>query len=174
MSTGWKVLIGVLLGAVTAWMIQGWRLGAEIAEKDAYAARLSASYSDQMATFANNARDGESAARIEEQRRAAAQQQVIQNARQQTYQAMVDRDAADAVAGRLRKRVDDIAAAARRRPGSGNPSLTAGSPTAADPIGVLADVLSRADERAGILAAYADQARIAGVACERAYESLGR
>ncbi|WP_441616160.1 MULTISPECIES: DUF2514 family protein [unclassified Cupriavidus] len=40
------------------------------------------------------------------------------------------------------------------------------------PIGTLADVLSRADQRAGILAGYADVAGIAGQACERAYDSL--
>ncbi|MCT9015390.1 DUF2514 family protein, partial [Cupriavidus gilardii] len=33
---------------------------------------------------------------------------------------------------------------------------------------------SRADRRAGILAEYADAARIAGQACERAYDALSR
>lgn len=42
----------------------------------------------------------------------------------------------------------------------------------ADAIGVLADVLGRADERAGILAAAADQARARGGACERAYDTV--
>ncbi|MFG0659304.1 DUF2514 family protein [Delftia sp. WSY_13] len=42
----------------------------------------------------------------------------------------------------------------------------------ADAIGVLADVLGRADERAGILAAAADQARARGAACERAYDTV--
>ena len=39
-----------------------------------------------------------------------------------------------------------------------------------DPIGVLADVLGRADERASILADLADRRGIAGRACERAYD----
>lgn len=39
-------------------------------------------------------------------------------------------------------------------------------PAASDPAGVLADVLSQSDERSGILAKYADSARIAGEACE--------
>lgn len=43
---------------------------------------------------------------------------------------------------------------------------------AGDAIGVLADVLSRADRRAGVLAAYADTARAAGIKCERDYDAL--
>ncbi|KAA0943668.1 DUF2514 family protein [Pseudomonas sp. ANT_H14] len=37
---------------------------------------------------------------------------------------------------------------------------------------VLADVLKRADERAGEMAVAYDRARIAGLTCERSYESL--
>jgi hypothetical protein len=37
---------------------------------------------------------------------------------------------------------------------------------------VLADLLSRADERAGELAAAYDRARAAGLACEQAYDAL--
>jgi hypothetical protein len=37
---------------------------------------------------------------------------------------------------------------------------------------VLADVLSRIDAAAGELAAYADRSRVAGMACEAAYDSL--
>ncbi len=42
----------------------------------------------------------------------------------------------------------------------------------ADAIGVLANVLGRADERAGILASTADQARARGAACERAFDTV--
>lgn len=41
---------------------------------------------------------------------------------------------------------------------------------ASDPIGVLADVLGRADERASVLAEIADRRYIAGRACEREYD----
>ncbi|WP_425591458.1 DUF2514 family protein [Brenneria nigrifluens] len=37
---------------------------------------------------------------------------------------------------------------------------------------LLADVLQRADDRAGELAAYADRARVAGLTCERAYDAI--
>ena len=48
------------------------------------------------------------------------------------------------------------------------------SATTGDPIGVLADVLRSADERAGVPAEYADAARIAGQRCERDYDALRR
>jgi len=43
---------------------------------------------------------------------------------------------------------------------------------AGDAIVVLADVLARADRRAGDLAAYADTTRTAGLKCERDYDAL--
>ncbi|MCW5648339.1 MAG: DUF2514 family protein [Ramlibacter sp.] len=43
---------------------------------------------------------------------------------------------------------------------------------AGDAIGVLSDVLSRADRRAGLLASYADAAHAAGLKCERDYDAL--
>lgn len=76
-----------------------------------------------------------------------------------------DRDRASAAARSLRDRL----AAIQR---SANPAPIAAGEATSDPIGVLAVVLSRADDRAGILAAYADAARTAGQACERAYDSL--
>lgn len=45
-------------------------------------------------------------------------------------------------------------------------------PAAGDAIGVLADVLGRADRRAGVLASVADAARAAGLKCERDYDAL--
>ena len=45
-------------------------------------------------------------------------------------------------------------------------------PTTDDPIGVLALVLGRADERASILADLADERGVAGRACERIYDEV--
>ncbi len=47
-------------------------------------------------------------------------------------------------------------------------------PAAGDALGVLADVLSRADRRAGVLAAAADAAHAAGAQCEADYDALTR
>lgn len=80
--------------------------------------------------------------------------------------ARADARASDLVADGLRKQLAQYATAIRR------PATTGGSAPAGDPIGVLADVLARADERAGKLAEFADAAHIAGLACERSYDAL--
>ena len=106
------------------------------------------------------------AARVEEQRRTAAQSEIANDANQQRTAALADAFAARAAAGSLQQRVDQLVAAAR------NPAATAGSPAAGDALDLLADVLGRADQRAGELAEYADRARIAGQQCERDYDAL--
>ena len=53
-----------------------------------------------------------------------------------------------------------------------NPTPAGGGAPAEDPLFLLSDLLSRADERAGELAEFADRAHIAGRACEAAYDSL--
>ncbi|WP_407971478.1 DUF2514 family protein [Burkholderia pyrrocinia] len=106
------------------------------------------------------------AARTEEQRRTAAQSEIAKDANQQRTAALADAFAARAAAGSLQQRVDQLVAAAR------HPAAAAGSPAAGDTLDLLADVLGRADQRAGELAEYADRARIAGQQCERDYDAL--
>ncbi|RTY70675.1 DUF2514 family protein, partial [Pseudomonas veronii] len=48
----------------------------------------------------------------------------------------------------------------------------AASAAATRAVMVLADVLKRADQRAGDLAGFADQSHSRGVTCERAYDGL--
>lgn len=104
------------------------------------------------------------AARAEEQRRTTEQTEIANDATKKADAARADARAAAVTADRLRQRLAQLVA--------GNPGATApGSPTG-DAIGVLADVLGRADKRAGILADYADAARIAGQACEQSYGAL--
>ncbi|WP_321849688.1 DUF2514 family protein [Burkholderia diffusa] len=105
-------------------------------------------------------------ARAEEQRRTAAQSEIAKDANQQRTAALADAFAARAAAGSLQQRVDQLVAAAR------HPAATTGSPAAGDALDLLADVLSRIDQRAGDLAEYADRARIAGQQCERDYDAL--
>jgi len=103
-------------------------------------------------------------ARAEDQRRVAAHQEIAHEATQKADLARADARAARAAAERLRRRVAELASGGASAPSGGLPT--------GDPIGVLADVLERADRRAGALAEYADSARIAGQACERAFDAL--
>ncbi|AIT21477.1 hypothetical protein BTN_2341 [Burkholderia thailandensis E254] len=119
-----------------------------------------------VATVQKAQLDAVEAARTVEQRRTAAQQEIANDANQQRTAALADAFAARAAAGSLQQRVDQLVAAAR------HPAVTAGSQAAGDALDLLADVLGRADQRAGELAEYADRARIAGQQCERDYDAL--
>lgn len=109
-------------------------------------------------------------ARTEEQRRVSAVQEVSRDAEKALSLARADAVGARDAAGRLRRYADQLAARCDRRPE--DPSAPAGGPPAEAPGAVLAGLLERAESRAGELAAYADEARIAGLACEAAYLSL--
>ncbi|MEJ7685606.1 MAG: DUF2514 family protein [Variovorax sp.] len=112
----------------------------------------------------------EQEARAEESRRESAKREEIDRARKETEVAEAAARSADAAAASLRSQLTRYVAASRGTPA--NPQPATGSPTAEDPIGVLAIVLERIDDRAGILARTADAARIAGQACERYADRL--
>lgn len=105
----------------------------------------------------------QAAAAAEERRRTAAIAEVANEAQRQSNRARADADTARASLGRLleRARGDGI------RPPAAAASAPAGS--AAD---LSADVLGGLGEAARQLAQAADEARNAGTACERAYDSL--
>ncbi|MGT2453790.1 DUF2514 family protein [Cupriavidus basilensis] len=154
------VLAGLSFAA--GWMANGWRKDAELAELTAARAqeRISQAYAQVKAV---------DAARLEEQRRTAAQMEIANVATKEAESARGDAVAAGIAAEQLRRRVAELVAASRA---AGNPGPAGAGQATDDPIGMLAHVLSRADQRAGILAEYADAARIAGQACERAYDAL--
>ncbi len=108
-------------------------------------------------------------ARIEEQRRAKQLSEIANEAKQQAETASADAGRARAESGRLRERVAELVAAGRAASDS---AAAGGGQAAGDPLDVLADVLLRADQRAGDLADFADRAHIAGAGCERAYSAL--
>jgi len=151
------VLVVLALAGGAVWVYRGERdtARAELAQERLDAARAKVKAVDD--------------ARIEEQRRAAAQTEIANAATKELEGARADAAAANDAAGRLRQRVAELVSAGRA---AGNPAPTNAGQAAGDPLDVLADVLGRADQRAGILAEYADAARVAGQACERAYDAL--
>lgn len=122
------------------------------------------------ATAAETARLAERAERLEEARRNTAQRKALDEAANETRAAQAGRARADAAHERVRLQAERYAAAARAA--SDRAAALERSAAGADPLGVLADVLGRADRRAGFLAAYADRARVAGKLCERSYDAL--
>lgn len=152
--------VAVCLFAV-GWLVNGWRLGADIAELKGARQQDRAQRADQLAQAVE-------AGRAEERRRTAAQAGIANAAKQEAENARADARAARAAADGLRQQ----AAALAGRGGAGCSAAAGNGTPAFDAAGVLADVLGRIDERAGILAEYADAARIAGQACEQSYDAL--
>ncbi|TCT93297.1 DUF2514 family protein [Pseudomonas sp. LP_4_YM] len=94
-------------------------------------------------------------------------EQVSENAQVKTQQVTAAVAIANGLARSLQQQVDDLLASRERCP-SAPPS---GGKTRDDLAPLLADLRRSADERAGELAAALDRSRIAGQACEAAYEA---
>lgn len=145
--------LGLLLGLALGWLFNGWRLGERIAD-------IRADHSEALAAAEQRARQIESGWH-------AGMLEVQRNAREKLDAVAADAAAAGSAAERLRERVAELS----RRPAA-CPAAADGGEAAEAARLVLADVLSRIDAAAGELAAYADRARVAGMACEAAYDSL--
>ena len=155
------VIVLAILGAVVAaWWKAESMLAA--AEDRGYQRRAAEQNATDLQASQQNAR--ETIRRLEAQ----DANQRKQDAELAAAQADAGRNARDA--DQLRQQNADTA---RRWGDTLRDSPTVENCTAAgDAIGVLADVLGRADRRAGILASYADAARAAGLKCERDYDAL--
>lgn len=130
----------------------------------------SAKWSEQSAELATVRANAEIAAREAEQRRQADMDKVRQDAEKQIANAERDAAVADAAAVGLREQARRLALRASQ---CASHSGTAQSGDAAGQSAVvLADLLGRADARAGELARAYDRARASGLACQRAYLSL--
>ena len=111
--------------------------------------------------------------REEEARREAAKQQEIDHAQKQSRLALAAAARADRAADGLRGQLATFVAAARSRAAAAAyPDAPDRGETAAAPVVVLADLLRRADARAGELAAAIDASHVAGSTCERSYDAL--
>lgn len=142
-----------------------------LADARAELAQARQDQADYAAAAAQATADAVQAARDEEQRRAAAIQEIADAASNALAVARADAVRARAAADRLRRAAETYAAA-HCGAAPEDPAVAPGSAPATGPGLVLADVLGRADDTAGDLAAAFDAARAAGLACQRAYDSL--
>ena len=135
-------------------------------------AEWQAKWSDRDANDAAATALNESIERAKEQSRQQTINKVIQDG-----QKVIDQAFADAAASRddrsLRDAADETAGRVAASQAGGHSCTAAASQAATRAVMVFADVLKRADQRAGDLAADADQSRGRGVTCERAYDGLG-
>ncbi len=147
------VLLAMAISAGGTWQVQDWRYGEQLAdiERD-HAVALKGAGDD---------------ARKEEQRRQASVNKEASDAREQNKAATVDAGTADAAGDRLHVEASQFAATA-----CGDPGTAQRGASATRAAMVLSDLLQRADKRAGELAVAYDRARIAGLACERSFDSM--
>jgi hypothetical protein len=145
--------VALAAGLLLGWLANGWRLGEQIAE-------IRADHAQALADVQSRARKIESGWH-------AGMMEVQRNAQEKLDAVAADVAAAGSAAERLRERVAELS----RRPAA-SPGAADGGEAAEAARLVLADVLGRIDAAAGELAAYADRARVAGMACEAAYDSL--
>lgn len=129
-----------------------------------------AKWDKQSAELAEARAQNVQLAREEEQRRQRAIDKVRQDAEQQIARVETDAAAASAVAAGVLEQARRLAT--RTNQCASHSSVTQSGDAARQPAVVLADLLGRADARAGELARAYDRARTAGLACERAYHSL--
>ena len=115
----------------------------------------------------------EAAARATEQAWQFKLDKVTEDGQHAIDQATGDAAAALASADSLRGAADSLAARLAISQAGGNSCTATSRAAAARDAALLADVLKRADQRAGDLAAIADQARTRGLICEQAYNALG-
>jgi hypothetical protein len=108
--------------------------------------------------------------RTEEQRRTTAAAKVIKEAQDEAQ--LAKSAAAGARSERDGLRADLAAATARARAAARDSSTGPGSTPAPDFIGLLGRLFSESDDLAGQMAEAADGSRVAGLACERQYDSL--
>lgn len=132
--------------------------------------RWQAKWADQQVLQAKRLAAATTDNRTEEQRRQGAINEVGNNARTQNAAAAADAVVADAAGQRLHDTARELAA--RASCPSGNSAAAERSAATSRAAGVLSDLFQRADQRAGELAKAYDAARIAGLACEAAYDSL--
>lgn len=127
---------------------------------------------------ARDTRDAEARALNEDAERAkeqACQQSInkaVQDGQRIIDQATTDAAAARASADGVQLAADNLTRRLATSEASGNSCTAAASKAAARAAAVLADMFKCADQRAGDLAAMADQARARGLTCEQAYISL--
>jgi peptidoglycan hydrolase CwlO-like protein len=125
-------------------------------------------YADYRAGIDKQAAEASEKARETEQQRQRDIDQVRNDAQKQIQVAAADAADAQSAADSLQLEVSKLLASRA----SLNSRVATGSSTVRDLTTVLADLRQRADQRAGELAAAADASRIAGMACEHAYEAV--
>lgn len=160
-----------LLGLLGKVPLLAWALAAALAWggwKGWQHQRVRAQFDSAKAEAATDRADAVAKTAAENNRRLLAVQESSDAAHLQAQRDRVARAAAERAHTGLLERIAALQAGSR----PSDPTAAGQCQAATAAVDVLADVLRRADARAGELAAVADAAITAGQACENAYDSL--
>lgn len=160
-------LIVALLAAALAfgsgWLINGWR-------HDAKLARLESQHSDVLEQLAQATVASVESVRAEEARRHAAVEEQRDIAQNKLDGLALDVAAGRVVSERLRDELDALRG--RGCACSAGTAERGESEPGTDSIGLLIDMLIGVESAGREVAEYADRLRIAGLACERAFDGI--
>lgn len=153
------LLLVALVALVAAWQ---WR--------EATAAAAGRDAANSALRAAQQSLNQSNEARAEETRRADRLQEALNVAH--TERQAVEASARRAVAADVSLRGELARLAARARAAAQDPAAADEREAAVAAVPVLTELLGRCNERRTELAQYADDARVAGKLCERAYDAL--
>ncbi|MGE6824337.1 DUF2514 domain-containing protein [Pseudomonas soli] len=156
-------MVALLAVVGSYWLV--YQHGRSVERAEAEAASATRDSGDRLAEVL-----GERGARQEEQRRAAVHEEVRAHAQEQRTIAEGAAAGADAAGQRLHDEAGKLAAAVSCP--STDTAAAARGDAARRAAMVLSDLLNRSVETNRELAAAFDRARVAGLACEQAYDSL--
>ncbi|WP_460418797.1 DUF2514 domain-containing protein [Pseudomonas sp. microsymbiont 2] len=161
---GWSLRVVVLLAVAGSYWL-AYQHGRSVEHAAAIAVAAQRDSGDRLAEVF-----GERIARVEEQRRTVAHEEVRAHAQEQQAIADGASAGADAAGQRLRDEAGKLASSIGCP--STDTTLASRGDAARRAAMVLSDLFARADARAGELAKAYDRARIAGLACEASYNAL--
>ena len=171
-ALAWTVAFGVLGAAFVGQREITASVQVKLAQAESRIDKLVGDYAKAESDARRQALEHERAIAAKEQFLTATLEANAKETQRAKFAIAADRDRARAAEHRLR---DQLATLVQRYRADGtpsaNPAAAGQQPPAGDAIGVLADVLGRADQRAGELADAADRAHAAGLACERDYDA---
>ena|SRR5690606_5183465 len=161
LSTRAWIAAGLAVGGfLVGWQTQGWRMSdqleSERARHAAYVARQQAASADVISRTLLRERDLHN--QLEEY------EQNAQAEKQEWTRKLAD---SNAVARRMREKLDDISGRIGADPGTAAECASARAAA-----GVLAELLGESDKLAGAFAESADRNRVAGEACEAVYDAV--
>ena len=166
-KSNWRLFAAAAAVAAAWW----WHTSAVNAAAKAAEKATHAHYAVVLADIAGKTAAAAKEFRALEQQAQSAIEKEATDGQKKIDLAHADAAGARAAALSLRQQLDRYRAAART---ATHPGAADAGPPAGDALDLLTNLLLRADDRAGELAAFADLAHAAGQTCERAYDQVER